>query len=491
MSEVKLQRNLVLKMKALPGGINPELDRIRTEYAIEVDFDGKEVVRLRHKDNDFLEVAVQTLERSHGFPTNYEEVQGSIVRQNIEWIVTGSSAWKMEYLFDQELQTLEKIKSCEVKKDDQRKEQVPKEISILCNLSDFCTVNEIVKQLTEKCKNVRPVIKNVEKREHNKATRFCRGRKWSGVFCYFDVNEGALYIYSLHEKLLDKVFEDWNNFETEKQQRELQNEAFEGTSKSFTGSLVQNKAKADNNPLTHVESKKISKSDNFVMSVKGGKDGSDSSTVHNENKEPKQNDKVDIDFTGLSGRNSILKPDVGKASSNHDWDSPEEVEDISLLFPDRKPGQKSKDGKYEFTCGKIKVFAYRESVTDVKGMDAVTNAANEKLMHGGGVAYYISKAAGKKMCDECNDYITKYGAVKVTQNYVSKGGDMKCKGIIHAVGPKWYDYRGRRTECARDVYQTIWNCLKVSEEHKWKKIALIAISSGENVISVLYKKKKN
>ncbi|XP_060577164.1 protein mono-ADP-ribosyltransferase PARP14-like [Ruditapes philippinarum] len=134
--------------------------------------------------------------------------------------------------------------------------------------------------------------------------------------------------------------------------------------------------------------------------------------------------------------------------------------------------------KYNFQIENITFFIYKQSITEIKGMDAITNAANERLMHGGGVAYFISKAAGKKMDQDCDSYITNNRMLQVTENYVSIPGDIKCKGIIHAVGPTWYGYKDKEDECARDLYKTIKNILRTASDKKYQTVALSAISSG-------------
>ena len=138
--------------------------------------------------------------------------------------------------------------------------------------------------------------------------------------------------------------------------------------------------------------------------------------------------------------------------------------------------------KYIFSEGKLTVQVYKLSLTDTRAIDAIANSANSQLMHGGGVAYYISKEAGNTTDEECKRYVTKHGGVKVTKNYVSGPGDLKkkgVKGIIHAVGPQWWDYKDKYDQCARDLHETIVNVLAAARDKKWTSVALPAISSGK------------
>ena len=133
---------------------------------------------------------------------------------------------------------------------------------------------------------------------------------------------------------------------------------------------------------------------------------------------------------------------------------------------------------YQFTLGGLKVSVYQHSIVDVKGVDAIVNAANDIMVHGGGVAYYISKAAGKQMDDEGKAYVSKYGKLRVGNNCVTGAGRLSYKGIIHAVGPQWADYIGSEDRCAEDLYSTIMNTLRAAKNKTFQRIALCAISAG-------------
>jgi len=69
--------------------------------------------------------------------------------------------------------------------------------------------------------------------------------------------------------------------------------------------------------------------------------------------------------------------------------------------------------------------------------DAIVNAANEHLSHGGGVAWAIIKRGGEVIQKESNEWIRKYGIVSHAHPAWTSGGNLSAKYVIHAVGPVW------------------------------------------------------
>ncbi|XP_019646263.1 PREDICTED: uncharacterized protein LOC109486806 isoform X2 [Branchiostoma belcheri] len=110
-------------------------------------------------------------------------------------------------------------------------------------------------------------------------------------------------------------------------------------------------------------------------------------------------------------------------------------------------------------------------------VDVIANAANESLSHGSGVAGAISKAGGPSIQKESNAYVKKHGPLWVTGTAVTGGGQLPCKHIIHAVGPRWTPgYEGANE---RELRQTCCNVLtKASVTLQAESVAIPAISSG-------------
>ncbi|MFZ0326669.1 MAG: macro domain-containing protein [Nitrososphaeraceae archaeon] len=65
-------------------------------------------------------------------------------------------------------------------------------------------------------------------------------------------------------------------------------------------------------------------------------------------------------------------------------------------------------------------------------VDAILNAANSYLRHGGGVAAAIVRKGGATIQQESN----KIGFVPVGSAAITTAGKLPCKAIIHAVGPR-------------------------------------------------------
>ena len=121
---------------------------------------------------------------------------------------------------------------------------------------------------------------------------------------------------------------------------------------------------------------------------------------------------------------------------------------------------------------------YKASILQLK-VDTIVNAANDNLMHGGGVAFVIAKAAGRELDEEGRKYLNKNGNMKVTENMITTAGNLtRYKSVIHAVGPQWHDYHDDKASCLDDVYKTVFNVLKTCETKRYGSVAMPAISAG-------------
>jgi O-acetyl-ADP-ribose deacetylase (regulator of RNase III) len=106
-------------------------------------------------------------------------------------------------------------------------------------------------------------------------------------------------------------------------------------------------------------------------------------------------------------------------------------------------------------------------------VDAIVNAANEHLQHGGGVAWAISKKGGPAIQQESDAWIRQHGPVSHAAPAWTSGGLLPAKYVIHAVGPVWGD--GDEDE---KLSAAVTGSLRVADELKCASIAVPAISTG-------------
>ena len=113
---------------------------------------------------------------------------------------------------------------------------------------------------------------------------------------------------------------------------------------------------------------------------------------------------------------------------------------------------------------------------DITGLDtdAIVNAANEHLAHGGGVAGVISRRGGPSIQQESNAWVRQHGRVATGSAAITLGGNLKARHVIHAVGPI-YDGTSRSAELLASAVRSV---LQMADDHKLKSIALPAISTG-------------
>ncbi len=106
-------------------------------------------------------------------------------------------------------------------------------------------------------------------------------------------------------------------------------------------------------------------------------------------------------------------------------------------------------------------------------VDAIVNAANEQLQHGGGVAWTISKKGGEAIQKESDAWIRQHGPVSHTHPAWTSGGLLPAKYIIHAVGPVWGS-----GDDDKKLSDAVTGSLRVADELKCSSMALPAISTG-------------
>ena len=107
--------------------------------------------------------------------------------------------------------------------------------------------------------------------------------------------------------------------------------------------------------------------------------------------------------------------------------------------------------------------------------DAIVNAANQKMLGGGGVDGAIHRAAGPQLLEYClqipavDDVRCPVGEARITP-----AGRLPARWVIHAVGPR-YTIDSEPENLLASAYR---NSLSLAMKHQCKSIAFPAISCG-------------
>jgi O-acetyl-ADP-ribose deacetylase len=106
-------------------------------------------------------------------------------------------------------------------------------------------------------------------------------------------------------------------------------------------------------------------------------------------------------------------------------------------------------------------------------VDAIVNAANAHLAHGGGVAGIISRAAGPELQAESDRLVQARGPFPTGSAVVTGAGKLPFKGVIHAVGPR----QGEGDEEAK-LFRALASAFACAKERGWSSVSFPAVSSG-------------
>jgi putative ATPase len=105
--------------------------------------------------------------------------------------------------------------------------------------------------------------------------------------------------------------------------------------------------------------------------------------------------------------------------------------------------------------------------------EAIVNAANEHLAHGGGLAGAIIRRGGREIQEESSRWVREHGPVPTGSAAITGAGKLPARFVIHAVGPVW----GSGDEEAK-LAGAVRSALQLADEHSIGSVSLPAISSG-------------
>ena len=102
-------------------------------------------------------------------------------------------------------------------------------------------------------------------------------------------------------------------------------------------------------------------------------------------------------------------------------------------------------------------------------VDAIANAANTELRHGGGVAAAISRAGGPEIQRQSDEL----APIGLGEAVVTDGGDLPCRWVVHAATMEL----GGPTS-ARVIRNATRSSLRAADEVGARSLALVAFGTG-------------
>ena len=118
----------------------------------------------------------------------------------------------------------------------------------------------------------------------------------------------------------------------------------------------------------------------------------------------------------------------------------------------------------------------RDDITAL-AVDAIVNAANERMLGGGGVDGAIHRAAGPGLLEECLRVPEVRPGVRCPtgEARITAGHGLKARHVIHTVGPVWHGGGHGEPELLMSCY---WSSLALATQHGLGAVAFPAISCG-------------
>ncbi|KAL3865213.1 hypothetical protein ACJMK2_006829 [Sinanodonta woodiana] len=141
--------------------------------------------------------------------------------------------------------------------------------------------------------------------------------------------------------------------------------------------------------------------------------------------------------------------------------------------------QKSTSLPYSFRADRVTVHVSQGSVVDVRGVDAIVNAAWSDQGDIVGIDSAISDKAGDTIKEEYRKYVIKHGSLQEGETLVTSAGELKYKGIIHCVKPKRWSSNSEKEEYVTKLNKAILNIFHEAENHGFFKIAMPAMRAGK------------
>ncbi len=121
-----------------------------------------------------------------------------------------------------------------------------------------------------------------------------------------------------------------------------------------------------------------------------------------------------------------------------------------------------------------KIEIHQGDITQQK-VDAIVNAANQRLLGGAGVDGAIHQAGGPQIMAECDQIRRRQGGCPTGEAVITTAGLLAAKHVIHTVGPIWNGGSDNEAQLLKNCYQ---NSLKLADRYDLNSIAFPNISTG-------------
>ena len=122
------------------------------------------------------------------------------------------------------------------------------------------------------------------------------------------------------------------------------------------------------------------------------------------------------------------------------------------------------------SVGVVRIETWLGDITALE-VDALVNAANERLSPGGGVCGAIHAAAGPQLARACAGV----GGCATGDAVATEAFDLPARWVVHAVGPVWHGGGAGERELLAGAYR---RSVEVADELGAASIAFPAISTG-------------
>ncbi|MBM3695463.1 MAG: macro domain-containing protein [Actinobacteria bacterium] len=127
----------------------------------------------------------------------------------------------------------------------------------------------------------------------------------------------------------------------------------------------------------------------------------------------------------------------------------------------------------EATVGGTRITTLRGDLTRQE-VDAILNAANEYLEHGGGLAGAIVRAGGWEIQDESDRWVREHGILAPGVAAVTGAGRLPARYVVHVAGPRYREGQDNEGLLRRAVRAG----LDAAAARGCRTVALPAISAG-------------